>query len=223
MTPEREESPSVLDTFEETLAAKPPMFASIQEKTTWEATLPVTPPMLDPLVNTVLQKTPVGASPILSQHAGTLTSPIFNPQPSTSWAITPKDVFPIPKALPKTKKIIRKRGRTAILTSSPYKNELGEEKLKLKQKKAPKSSAKDNKTGKTTKKVFSMLMMMIWMMTMNAFTVVNFGLSQDTKMLGCSALFVKDGLIKHTRDVMTKTRFFFANFVHKTCDFLINN
>ncbi|CAH2098063.1 unnamed protein product [Euphydryas editha] len=105
VTPEREESPSLLDTVEETLVATPPMF-DLQEEKTLEETPAVTPPILDPLVNTVLQEIPVTASPMLSQHTGTLPSPTLNPQPSTSWAITPKDIFPIPRTLPKTKKKI---------------------------------------------------------------------------------------------------------------------
>ncbi|CAH2109129.1 unnamed protein product, partial [Euphydryas editha] len=89
-TPERQESPSLLDTVEETLVATPPIFDLQEEKTLGE-TPAVTPPILDPLVNTVLQEILVTSSPMLSQHTGILPSPILNPQPSTSWAITPKD------------------------------------------------------------------------------------------------------------------------------------
>ncbi|CAH2101820.1 unnamed protein product [Euphydryas editha] len=67
VTPEREESPSLLDTVEEKLVATPPMF-DLQEEKTLEETPAVTPPILDPLVNTVLQEIPVTASPMLSQH-----------------------------------------------------------------------------------------------------------------------------------------------------------
>lgn len=150
-TPVREESPSVLVNLEETLAAMSPMIDS-QVSTSLEA-LPVDmPPMLDVLVNTVLQEKPTEPTPVLSPHVLTITPPMLDPQPSTSFEITPKDLLPIPKALPKIKQNNRKRSRTAILTSSPYKKELEEEKLQQEQKKTPKRVAKDDNTAKSAKK-----------------------------------------------------------------------
>lgn len=61
-------------------------------------------------------------------------------QPSTSSFVewSPGDLFPIPKAPPKVRKLIRKKGKTVILTSSPYKQELLEEKRKQEEKSAQK-------------------------------------------------------------------------------------
>lgn len=71
--------------------------------------------------------------------------------------------------------------------------------------------SKYDKTGQTTKKSKTKIM--------NAFTLGKFGLSVDMRMV---FLFENDGLMKYARAVMTKMMSFFANFVHTTCDFLIN-
>lgn len=64
-------------------------------------------------------------------------------QPCTSFtACSPKDLFPIPKAQPKVRQLNRKKGKTVILTSSPYKWELVEEKRKQEEKKAHKGPPK---------------------------------------------------------------------------------
>ncbi|CAH1963744.1 unnamed protein product [Acanthoscelides obtectus] len=102
-TPERVESPSILQ-------VTPP---TLDQEENINVTLPVTSPILNPYIDL---------------------------QPSTSFAVAPEDLFPIPKALAKIRKINRKRGRTAILTSSPYKNELPEEKTQQQQKKRTEES-----------------------------------------------------------------------------------
>ena len=48
--------------------------------------------------------------------------------------VTPEGIIPVPKLKATAKGISRKRGKTAILTSSPYKNELEESEQIKKQK-----------------------------------------------------------------------------------------
>ncbi|KAF9419639.1 hypothetical protein HW555_003917 [Spodoptera exigua] len=119
-TPEREQSPSVLqDALEEILAMTPPLLDSqagtLMSPIVHPQPSTITSPMLDPQPNTItsamLDPQPSTiTSPMLDPQPSTITSPMLDPQPSTSFAVMPRDLFPIPKALPKTKKINRKRG-----------------------------------------------------------------------------------------------------------------
>ena len=63
----------------------------------------------------------------------------------------PEDIMPIPKVQTNVKRATRKRGKTAILTSTPYKNEL-EESLSEKTKKVKRNLTQTNKPMKTTSK-----------------------------------------------------------------------
>ena len=58
--------------------------------------------------------------------------------------VTPEGIIPIPKIKETAKRISRKRGKTAILTSSPYKNELEESEQIKKQKLKGKVLVKKN-------------------------------------------------------------------------------
>lgn len=61
------------------------------------------------------------------------------------------------------------------------------------------------------------IMMVMWMMTLNDFTVGKFDLSPKMKMVRYTVLFVINGIKNYVRSVMTKMISFFANFVHKAC------
>ncbi|CAH1963745.1 unnamed protein product [Acanthoscelides obtectus] len=66
------------------------------------------------------------------------------------------------------------------------------------------------------------ILMMRPMMTQNAFTVGKFGLNQNMKMAGYSALAASDGPMKHARVVMTPMMSFIANSVRENIFFLLN-
>lgn len=71
------------------------------------------------------------------------------PGPSSAFKVlTPSNILPIPKAS-RQKRVTRKRGKTAIITSSPYKAEL--EQSKPKPKKNANKVMKKKKTGKNSK------------------------------------------------------------------------
>lgn len=88
----------------------------------------------------------------------TISTPKTNkPVPSTSFEkVSPKDIMPVPQQSIESKQRKRKnirRGKTVILTSSPYKNDLQNQKDKAKQKCVKKNLfPKKNKTATKTKK-----------------------------------------------------------------------
>jgi len=53
-----------------------------------------------------------------------MCSSVFNNQPSTFPIESPKNILPIPQVKQIEKRNSRKRGKTAFLTESPYKNNL---------------------------------------------------------------------------------------------------
>lgn len=71
-------------------------------------------------------------------------------QPSTFPVESPEDVLPIPKVKQIEKKNSRKRGKTVILTESPYKNEM-QMSLKIAQKKKRRKRKKKQRKKRDTK------------------------------------------------------------------------
>lgn len=74
-----------------------------------------------------------------------------SPQPSCSKhqdeiVVTPKDIMPIPHTLERNRKPSARRGKTAILTESPYKNELLQNKTKAPQTPSLKGKGRGKKT-----------------------------------------------------------------------------
>ena len=66
--------------------------------------------------------------------------------------VTPEGIIPIPKIKETAKRISRKRGKTAILTSSPYKNELEESEQIKKQKLKGKALVKKKLSNESQKR-----------------------------------------------------------------------
>lgn len=79
-----------------------------------------------------------------------------NSQPSTSFAVSPKDIIPIPKANITKRQNKRKKGSAAVLTSSPYKRDLetakAEKEEKEKQKKVTLKVKRENNQKNLQKK-----------------------------------------------------------------------
>lgn len=57
-------------------------------------------------------------------------SQMIDSEPSTSFAVSPKDIVPLPKSNVSKRKTNHRKGKAAIITSSPYKTELLEEKTR---------------------------------------------------------------------------------------------
>lgn len=87
------------------------------------------------------------------------TEPIVDPQPGTSKMNDsafprsgPRTFIPVPKIDQKTKRSSRKKGKTAILTSTPYKEELEQSLQEKKKEKTPKQKAIKRKIDSEDKK-----------------------------------------------------------------------
>jgi len=70
------------------------------------------------------------------------------PQPSTSFTVSPVHIIPIPKTSIKSRSTNRNKGKAAILTSSPYKAELEASKAVTLPKKSIMQTTKKNKQVK---------------------------------------------------------------------------
>lgn len=76
-----------------------------------------------------------------------------DPLPSTSFVVSPSAVVPLPKSTVVKRNTNRKRGKTAIVTSSPFKAELMKEKTKKLQEEERKRKRKAIKTLQERKKI----------------------------------------------------------------------
>lgn len=79
-----------------------------------------------------------------------ISNPFDNPQPGTSFAVSPKELLPLPKAKA-VKRTHRKKGTAAVLTASPYKNDLVN--IKLQKEQDEKERARKRKLREESKKV----------------------------------------------------------------------
>lgn len=111
---------------------------------------PSTPPPKVPLENSN-QNNPL---PQCSWMPDTPNAPIKKPSTSSFPALSPEIVMPIPQIKATVKRVQRKRGKTAILTESPYKAELTEAIERTKKvKEAQKNKVKKQLSSQNQKRV----------------------------------------------------------------------
>jgi hypothetical protein len=77
------------------------------------------------------------------------TSKVISPEPGPSQVILPETIYPYPKTSSRNKKTSKNRGKAAILTSTPYKDELNAS-LKRKQKRESKNECQQKMKRKIT-------------------------------------------------------------------------
>lgn len=108
---------------------------------------------------TEAENSAAGSHPEETLNKAALQEKVNDPLPSTSFAVSPSEIFSLPKSAISKRKTNRKRGKAAIVTSSPFKAELVDEKAKKqqeeerkKERKTMKSLQVKNKTSKRMKK-----------------------------------------------------------------------
>ncbi|XP_038207735.1 uncharacterized protein C01G6.5-like [Zerene cesonia] len=103
----------------------------------------------------------ISPQPATSGHLIKEKTPERQIQSKSSFSVTPENIIGIPKEVRTQERKTRKRGKTAILTASPYKNELIRDKNKKQEvnnkkkpdnKKAKKQNPEKNKAGKKNSK-----------------------------------------------------------------------
>lgn len=80
-----------------------------------------------------------------------LTIQVPEPQPSTSFSISPRDIVPLPRSNISKRKTTHKKGKAAVITSSPYKLELLQEKEKKEKDENNKKRKKEAKESQSKK------------------------------------------------------------------------
>lgn len=102
----------------------------------------------DETSNTVCNKSTCTPPEQVSSKVMTpLTSPSTSPHPSCSFSVSPKDIFRLPQATRKPINDKRKRGKAAVLTSSPYKTELENDSAKRPNKQITKKVKLEDRKG----------------------------------------------------------------------------
>lgn len=77
---------------------------------------------------TEAENSAAGSHPKETPNKTALQEKVNDPLPSTSFAVSPSEIFSLPKSAISKRKTNRKRGKAAIITSSPFKAEIVDEK-----------------------------------------------------------------------------------------------